>query len=128
MTQDDIRQLRNYVIKAIHRDKVDFKYTGDLDYSGGRVVINERGPEALVSPQGDMSFMPYARGSYSVSEIAPYMQKVFKEHSIIHSNNLNIFKNSINVKKVYATINADDGFDIDSYQASVERAKVNGSL
>ena len=125
---DDLPILRDYVIKAIHGDKVDFKYTGDLDYSGGRVVINERGPEALVSPHGDMSFMPYARGSYSISEIAPYMQKVFNEHSIIHSNNLNIFKNSINVKKVYATINADDGFDIDSYQASVERAKVNGSL
>lgn len=120
--------LRDYVIKALHRDKVDFKYTGDLDYSGGRVVINERGPEALVSPRGDMSFMPYARGSYGIGEIAPYMQKVFNEHSIIHSNNLNIFKNSINVKKVYATINADDGFDIDSYQASVERAKVNGNL
>lgn len=128
ITSDELPILRDYIIKAIHRDKVDFKYTGDFDYSGGRVVINERGPEALVSPRGDMSFMPYARGSYSIGEIAPYMQKVFNEHSIIHSNNLNIFKNSINVKKVYATINADDGFDIDSYQASVERAKVNGSL
>lgn len=128
ITNDELPILRDYVIKAIHGDEVDFKYTGDLDYSGGRVVINERGPEALVSPHGDMSFMPYARGSYSIGEIAPYMQKVFNEHSIIHSNNLNIFKNSINVKKVYATINADDGFDIDSYQASIERAKTSGSL
>lgn len=109
--------------------------TGSYDYSGGKTYVNELGTEAIVTPQGTLTSLPSHSGIvpadltknlFTLGEIAPnliatlrnQMPNVSKSNSISNDN-------STNIGTVYATFNADSGFDMNRFMIDLRSAAGN---
>ena len=108
---------------------------GDYNYQGGNVLINELGTEAIVTPQGTLTSLPSHSGIvpadltknlFSLGEIAPNLIATLRNQmpNVSKSNSTNN-DNSTNIGTVYATFNADSGFDMNRFMIDLRSAAGN---
>ena len=118
---------------GVYKDQVRAK--GDYDYIGGKVLINELGTEAIVTPQGTLTSLPSHSGIvpadltknlFSLGEIAPNLIATLRNQmpNVSKSNSTNN-DNSTNIGTVYATFNADSGFDMNRFMIDLRSAAGN---
>lgn len=116
-----------------YKDQVRAK--GDYNYQGGNVLINELGTEAIVTPQGTLTSLPSHSGIvpadltknlFSLGEIAPNLIATLRNQmpNVSKSNSTNN-DNSTNIGTVYATFNADSGFDMNRFMIDLRSAAGN---
>lgn len=109
--------------------------TGSYDYSGGKTYVNELGTEAIVTPQGTLTSLPSHSGIvpadltknlFSLGEIAPNLIATLRNQmpNVSKSNSTNN-DNSTNIGTVYATFNADSGFDMNKFMIDLRSAAGN---
>lgn len=124
---DEIKYTDSY------KDQVRAK--GDYNYQGGNVLINELGTEAIVTPQGTLTSLPSHSGIvpadltknlFSLGEIAPNLIATLRNQmpNVSKSNSTNN-DNSTNIGTVYATFNADSGFDMNRFMIDLRSAAGN---
>lgn len=121
--------------KYINDYKDQIRAKGDYDYIGGKVLINELGTEAIVTPQGTLTSLPSHSGIvpadltknlFTLGEIAPNLIATLRNQmpNIDKSNSMNN-DNSTNIGTVYATFNADSGFDMNKFMIDLRSAAGN---
>lgn len=109
--------------------------TGSYDYSGGKTYVNELGTEAIVTPQGTLTSLPSHSGIvpadltknlFALGEIAPNLIATLRNQmpNVSKSNSTNN-DNSTNIGTVYATFNADSGFDMNRFMIDLRSAAGN---
>ena len=114
---------------------VNARATGDYNYRGGHVLINELGTEAIVTPQGTLTSLPSHSGIvpadltknlFALGEIAPNLIATLRNQmpNVSKSNSTNN-DNSTNIGTVYATFNADSGFDMNRFMIDLRSAAGN---
>ena len=108
---------------------------GDYDYQGGNVLINELGTEAIVTPQGTLTSLPSHSGIvpadltknlFALGEIAPNLIATLRNQMPnVSKSNSTSNDNSTNIGTVYATFNADSGFDMNRFMIDLRSAAGN---
>ena len=108
---------------------------GSYDYSGGKTYINELGTEAIVTPQGTLTSLPSHSGIvpadltknlFSLGEIAPNLIATLRNQMPnVSKSNSTSNDNSTNIGTVYATFNADSGFDMNRFMIDLRSAAGN---
>lgn len=108
---------------------------GDYDYIGGKVLINELGTEAIVTPQGTLTSLPSHSGIvpadltknlFALGEIAPNLIATLRNQMPnVSKSNSTSNDNSTNIGTVYATFNADSGFDMNRFMIDLRSAAGN---
>lgn len=99
---------------------------GAFDFRGGNALINELGPEAIVTPFGTVTTLPSHTGIipaditknlWELGEIAPMIQKHLlgqinndMSHKVVWGND-----ESFNIGVMNMTLNPDSSFDIDAF-------------
>ncbi len=109
--------------------------TGSYDYSGGKTYINELGTEAIVTPQGTLTSLPSHSGIvpadltknlFTLGEIAPNLIATLRNQMPnVSKSNSTSNDNSTNIGTVYATFNADSGFDMNKFMIDLRSAAGN---
>lgn len=109
--------------------------TGSYDYSGGKTYVNELGTEAIVTPQGTLTSLPSHSGIvpadltknlFSLGEIAPNLIATLRNQMPnVSKSNSTSNDNSTNIGTVYATFNADSGFDMNRFMIDLRSAAGN---
>ena len=109
--------------------------TGSYDYSGGKTYVNELGTEAIVTPQGTLTSLPSHSGIvpadltknlFSLGEIAPNLIATLRNQMPnVSKSNSTSNDNSTNIGTVYATFNADSGFDMNKFMIDLRSAAGN---
>ena len=109
--------------------------TADVEISRYDSLINELGTEAIVTPQGTLTSLPSHSGIvpadltknlFSLGEIAPNLIATLRNQmpNVSKSNSTNN-DNSTNIGTVYATFNADSGFDMNRFMIDLRSAAGN---
>lgn len=108
---------------------------GDYDYQGGNVLINELGTEAIVTPQGTLTSLPSHSGIvpadltknlFALGKIAPNLIATLRNQMPnVSKSNSTSNDNSTNIGTVYATFNADSGFDMNRFMIDLRSAAGN---
>lgn len=127
----------NYTTKGNNPD-IDYsnmRAKGDYNYQGGKVLINELGTEAIVTPQGTLTSLPSHSGIvpadltknlFSLGEIAPNLIATLRNQMPnVSKSNATSNDNSTNIGTVYATFNADSGFDMNRFMIDLRSAAGN---
>lgn len=109
-----------------------FKASGDLDFSGGRVVVNELGTEAIITPQGTITSLPSHTGIipadvtaslWALGEVAPSIIRALTTHiapdTIGKSVVVSSTDESFNVNEIHMNVTAGDNFDADAFVESI---------
>lgn len=114
---------------------VNARATGDYNYRGGHVLINELGTEAIVTPQGTLTSLPSHSGIvpadltknlFALGEIAPNLIATLRNQMPnVSKSNSTSNDNSTNIGTVYATFNADSGFDMNRFMIDLRSAAGN---
>lgn len=102
---------------------------------GNHQIINELGTEAIVTPQGTLTSLPSHSGVvpadltknlFALGEIAPNLIATLRNQmpNVSKSNSTNN-DNSTNIGTVYATFNADSGFDMNRFMIDLRSAAGN---
>lgn len=114
---------------------VNARATGDYNYRGGHVLINELGTEAIVTPQGTLTSLPSHSGIvpadltknlFSLGEIAPNLIATLRNQMPnVSKSDSTSNDNSTNIGTVYATFNADSGFDMNRFMIDLRSAAGN---
>ena len=102
---------------------------------GNHQIINELGTEAIVTPQGTLTSLPSHSGIvpadltknlFALGEIAPNLIATLRNQmpNVSKSNSTNN-DNSTNIGTVYATFNADSGFDMNRFMIDLRSAAGN---
>ena len=109
--------------------------TGSYDYSGGKTYVNELGTEAIVTPQGTLTSLPSHSGIvpadltknlFALGEIAPNLIATLRNQMPnVSKSNSTSNDNSTNIGTVYATFNADSGFDMNRFMIDLRSAAGN---
>lgn len=109
--------------------------TGSYDYSGGKTYVNELGTEAIVTPQGTLTSLPSHSGIvpadltknlFTLGEIAPNLIATLRNQMPnVSKSNSTSNDNSTNIGTVYATFNADSGFDMNRFMIDLRSAAGN---
>lgn len=109
--------------------------TGSYDYSGGKTYVNELGTEAIVTPQGTLTSLPSHSGIvpadltknlFVLGEIAPNLIATLRNQMPnVSKSNSTSNDNSTNIGTVYATFNADSGFDMNKFMIDLRSAAGN---
>lgn len=109
--------------------------TGSYDYSGGKTYVNELGTEAIVTPQGTLTSLPSHSGIvpadltknlFVLGEIAPNLIATLRNQMPnVSKSNATSNDNSTNIGTVYATFNADSGFDMNRFMIDLRSAAGN---
>lgn len=133
-SQGDIRK-RNNGAKYIRNYSDQVRAKGDYNYQGGNVLINELGTEAIVTPQGTLTSLPSHSGIvpadltknlFSLGEIAPNLIATLRNQMPnVSKSNSTSNDNSTNIGTVYATFNADSGFDMNRFMIDLRSAAGN---
>jgi hypothetical protein len=94
-------------------------------------MINELGTEGIVTPQGTLTALPSKTGIvpadltknlYDLGEVAPNLIKRLSFGQTLHTNNSsNVEDNSMSVENLYATFEADEGFDFEKLLVSARQ-------
>lgn len=121
--------------KYINDYKDQIRAKGDYDYIGGKVLINELGTEAIVTPQGTLTSLPSHSGIvpadltknlFALGEIAPNLIATLRNQMPnVSKSNSTSNDNSTNIGTVYATFNADSGFDMNRFMIDLRSAAGN---
>ena len=98
-------------------------------------LINELGTEAIVTPQGTLTSLPSHSGIvpadltknlFSLGEIAPNLIATLRNQMPnVSKLNSTSNDNSTNIGTVYATFNADSGFDMNRFMIDLRSAAGN---
>ena len=114
---------------------VNARAIGDYNYRGGHALINEFGTEAIVTPQGTLTSLPSHSGIvpadltknlFALGEIAPNLIATLRNQMPnIDKSNSTSNDNSTNIGTVYATFNADSGFDMNRFMIDLRSAAGN---
>lgn len=114
---------------------VNARAIGDYNYRGGHVLINELGTEAIVTPQGTLTSLPSHSGIvpadltknlFALGEIAPNLIATLRNQMPnVSKSNSTSNDNSTNIGTVYATFNADSGFDMNRFMMDLRSAAGN---
>lgn len=109
--------------------------TGSYDYSGGKTYVNELGTEAIVTPQGTLTSLPSHSGIvpadltknlFALGKIAPNLIATLRNQMPnVSKSNSTSNDNSTNIGTVYATFNADSGFDMNRFMIDLRSAAGN---
>lgn len=109
--------------------------TGSYDYFGGKTYVNELGTEAIVTPQGTLTSLPSHSGIvpadltknlFALGEIAPNLIATLRNQMPnVSKSNSTSNDNSTNIGTVYATFNADSGFDMNRFMIDLRSAAGN---
>ena len=108
---------------------------GTYSSTEGTHLINELGTEAIVTPQGTLTALPshsgivpadLTRNLFNLGEIAPNLIATLRNQmpNVSKSNSTNN-DNSTNIGTVYATFNADSGFDMNRFMIDLRSAAGN---
>lgn len=116
-------------------DYSNMRAKGDYNYQGGNVLINELGTEAIVTPQGTLTSLPSHSGIvpadltknlFALGEIAPNLIATLRNQMPnVSKSNSTSNDNSTNIGTVYATFNADSGFDMNRFMIDLRSAAGN---
>lgn len=108
---------------------------GSYDYSGGKTYVNELGTEAIVTPQGTLTSLPSHSGIvpadltknlFALGKIAPNLIATLRNQMPnVSKSNSTSNDNSTNIGTVYATFNADSGFDMNRFMIDLRSAAGN---
>lgn len=128
----DTRQFKQ---KTTSLGQFESHATGSYDYSGGKTYINELGTEAIVTPQGTLTSLPSHSGIvpadltknlFALGEIAPNLIATLRNQMPnVSKSNSTSNDNSTNIGTVYATFNADSGFDMNKFMIDLRSAAGN---
>ena len=98
-------------------------------------IINELGTEAIVTPQGTLTSLPSHSGIvpadltknlFALGEIAPNLIATLRNQMPnVSKSNSTSNDNSTNIGTVYATFNADSGFDMNRFMIDLRSAAGN---
>ena len=111
---------------------------GSVDISQGNripLLMNEEGTEAIVTPQGTITALPSHSGIlpedittnlWSLGNLAPDLLMALQRQSLIDMGNIgsaadNSVDNSVNINTVQMTVDADDGFNVDSFVRQLQQ-------
>lgn len=127
----------NYTTKG-NNPNIDYsnmRAKGDYSYQGGKVLINELGTEAIVTPRGTLTSLPSHSGIvpadltknlFALGEIAPNLIATLRNQMPnVSKSNSTSNDNSTNIGTVYATFNADSGFDMNRFMIDLRSAAGN---
>lgn len=102
---------------------------------GTHQIINELGTEAIVTPQGTLTSLPSHSGIvpadltknlFALGEIAPNLIATLRNQMPnVSKSNSTSNDNSTNIGTVYATFNADSGFDMNRFMIDLRSAAGN---
>lgn len=102
---------------------------------GAHQIINELGTEAIVTPQGTLTSLPSHSGIvpadltknlFALGEIAPNLIATLRNQMPnVSKSNSTSNDNSTNIGTVYATFNADSGFDMNRFMIDLRSAAGN---
>lgn len=102
---------------------------------GNHQIINELGTEAIVTPQGTLTSLPSHSGIvpadltknlFALGEIAPNLIATLRNQMPnVSKLNSTSNDNSTNIGTVYATFNADSGFDMNRFMIDLRSAAGN---
>ena len=133
-SQGDIHKSNN-AVEYIRNYSDQMRAKGDYNYQGGNVLINELGTEAIVTPQGTLTSLPSHSGIvpadltknlFSLGEIAPNLIATLRNQMPnVSKSNSTSNDNSTNIGTVYATFNADSGFDMNRFMIDLRSAAGN---
>lgn len=111
---------------------------GSTDISQGNripLLMNEEGTEAIVTPQGTITALPSHSGIlpkdittnlWSLGNLAPDLLMALQRQSLIGMSNFgsaldNSVDNSVNINTVQMTVDADSGFNVDSFVRQLQQ-------
>lgn len=111
---------------------------GSIDISMGNripLLMNEEGTEAIVTPQGTITALPSHSGIlpedittnlWSLGNLAPDLLMALQRQSLIDMGTLgsvadNSIDNSVNINTVQMTVDADNGFNVDSFVRQLQQ-------
>lgn len=108
---------------------------GTYSSTDGTHLINELGTEAIVTPQGTLTALPshsgvvpadLTRNLFNLGEIAPNLIATLRNQMPnVSKSNATANDNSTNIGTVYATFNADSGFDMNKFMIDLRSAAGN---
>ena len=116
-------EWRRVFVNELYKDIVNNGYaSGTLSTPlSSHALINERGLEGIVTPQGTLTSLPahtgivpadLTRNLYQLGEVAPNLiRKLSQEQSLTSKSVSNVEDNSMNFQNLYATFETDEGFD-----------------
>ena len=110
---------------------------GTYDFGGGATLINEEGTEGIITPQGVLTALPSKSGIvpadltknlFVLGEVAPNLVKTLDSLTTPFEGAgvSNVDDHSTNVQNLYATFQAEEGFDFDSLLSDI-RGVINTS-
>lgn len=103
--------------------------SGTTSYPGGASLINERGLEGIITPEGTLTSLPAKSGIlpadltknlWSLGEVAPNLITELSGKSFSRVNEGKIEDNSMTVGTLNATFNTDSGFDAKTFWNDVK--------
>lgn len=108
---------------------------GTYSFEGGPTLINEEGTEGIITPQGTLTALPSKSGIipaditknlWSLGEAAPNLIKVLDSVNLDQKVGERAVSDdhSTNIQNLYATFQADENFDFDSFLIDV-RSVIN---
>lgn len=115
-----------------YTDLADGKYTGDLSFAGGPVMVNELGTEAIITPQGTLTSLPSQTGIipaditknlWALGDVAPNLMRMLE----LHLSNPKFtgvgssVDESFNINTINMTVEADGSFDAQEFVDSIKR-------
>ena len=120
--------------KASSRSITDDSYystnaLGTVSFAGGRTLINERGLEGIITPEGTLTSLPAKSGIlpadltknlWSLGEVAPNLITELSGKSFSRVSEEKIEDNSMTVGTLNATFNTDSGFDAKTFWSDVK--------
>lgn len=101
---------------------------GTVSFAGGRTLINERGLEGIITPQGTLTSLPAKSGIlpadltknlWALGEVAPNLITELSGKSLSRVNEEKVEDNSLTVGTLNATFNTDSGFDAKKFFSDV---------
>lgn len=103
--------------------------SGSLSFSGGSTLINERGLEGIITPEGTITSLPAKSGIlpadltknlWALGEVAPNLITQLSGKSFNRIDEKRSEDNSMHVGTLNATFNTDAGFDAAAFWNSVK--------
>lgn len=111
---------------------------GSTDISQGNkipLLMNEEGTEAIITPQGTITALPSHSGIlpedittslWSLGNLAPDLLMALQRQSLLGMSNFgsaadNSIDNSVNINTVQMTVDADSGFNVDSFVRQLQQ-------
>lgn len=108
------------------------RYTGDLSFAGGPVLVNELGTEAIITPQGTLTSLPSQTGIvpaditknlWALGDVAPNLMRML-ELNLSNPKFAGVGTStdeSININTINMQVDADSSFDVNAFVESVKR-------